>query len=402
MAGPGGGVQPFVVPLASLTSFPGGLRAGQTFQALVQGQAGNLSVVVGGTRVPVGDIPQLTPGQVVNGEIVRAAAGLQIRLSPQPVTTPQDAAAAASLPQVLARVLESLSALGAAEDAARVVHPSMPANEAAVRSVLSLFLSDARTGAELELLEGLLSGAAQTGALTQQLADRFGLLVSTFVLAGERDWRAVLEQWRRGGRTLEGRLALAAQSGRLDEILAEASDDLRGLLMRVRHDAAIARYLRGQGRLRDFQETADRVLDRLAGAALQNLRNLEQPYFFVEVPFLEDTGLERLQLHFMSGRGAAGKRFDPRNAMVAIDVSLSQLGDLWIVLRIAAGECSCVVRAASAESLDVLRGEKAGLVESLAAAGYPGAQVRFGLWEGDRLRELGQFMRQYAGVDVRA
>ncbi|HQH70118.1 MAG TPA: hypothetical protein PK166_17110, partial [Candidatus Hydrogenedentes bacterium] len=207
-------------------------RVGQAFQAVLQGQPGDLSVVIGGTRVAVGDLPQLQPGQVVSGEVLRVDSGLQIRLVPQPAAAAGRSGPAPSLSQVVASVLDSLSALGAAEDAAHVVHQSMPASEGAVRNVLSLFLSDAQTGADLQTLASAMNDAARAGALPQQAADNFSLLVNTLVFAGGRELGAILQAWRRAGRTVEGRLALAMQSGRLDEVLTEADDDLRALLMR--------------------------------------------------------------------------------------------------------------------------------------------------------------------------
>ncbi len=401
MAGPGG-IQPVVVPLTAPQAPPSGLRAGQLFQAVVQGQPGSLSVTIGGTRVPIGDLPQLNPGQVVNGEVLRSDAGLQLRLNPQPVPVSEQAATAVSLPQVVAHVLETLSALGAAENAAHVLHPAMPANEAAVRNVLELFLADGRTGDALRNLQAMINDAAQAGALSQRLADSFGLLAGVLVLSGGRDIHALLQQWRRAGQTIEHRLAQAMQSGRLDEILSIAEGDLRGLIMRLLHEESFVRFLRGDGRLRAFQETAEEVLERLTGAALQNLRGLEHPYLFVEVPTTPETGFHRLQLHFMSERGAAGKRFDIRNCTAVIDISLSELGDLWIVLKLVEGQCSCLVRAASTEGLERLRHEEAGFAASLGAAGFHGAQVRFALWDANRLRETGQLMRQHSRVDMRA
>lgn len=401
MAGPGG-VQPFVVPLATSQGLPSGLRVGQTFQSVIQGQPGTLSVVIGGTRVPIGDLPQLIPGQVVRGEVLRVDSGLQIRITPQSASPAGPAGTPAPLSQVVATVLESLSALGAAGDAAHVLHQSMPANEAAVRNVLNLFLSDAQTGSDLNALLGTVNAAAQAGALSQRLADSFGLLVSTLVFAGDRDLRALLQHWRHGGRTVEGRLAMAMQSGRLNELLAELDGDLRGLLLRIRHDETFVRFLRGEGRFRGFQDATDRVLERLTGAALQNLKSLEQPYLFLDIPAHENTDLERLQLHFMSERKDGGKRVDPRNCTVAIDISLSRLGALWIVLRVVQSRCSCLIRAMSVHIVDTLRSEQAGFVESLASAGFDAAQVRFGLWQGNRLREVGQFLRQYARMDVKA
>ena len=201
MAGPGG-VQPFVVPLATSQGLPSGLRVGQTFQSVIQGQPGTLSVVIGGTRVPIGDLPQLIPGQVVRGEVLRVDSGLQIRITPQSASPAGPAGTPAPLSQVVATVLESLSALGAAGDAAHVLHQSMPANEAAVRNVLNLFLSDAQTGSDLNALLGTVNAAAQAGALSQRLADSFGLLVSTLVFAATRPARAS-PGWRHGARTVK-------------------------------------------------------------------------------------------------------------------------------------------------------------------------------------------------------
>ncbi|HPV38941.1 MAG TPA: hypothetical protein PK729_17065 [Candidatus Hydrogenedentes bacterium] len=401
MAGPGG-IQPFVIPVTGSQGLPSGLRVGQAFQAVLQGQPGDLSVVIGGTRVAVGDLPQLQPGQVVSGEVLRVDSGLQIRLVPQPAAAVGRSGPAPSLSQVVASVLDSLSALGAAEDAAHVLHQSMPASEGAVRNVLSLFLSDAQTGADLQTLASAMNDAARAGALPQQAADNFSLLVNTLVFAGGRELGAILQAWRRAGRTVEGRLALAMQSGRLDEVLTEADDDLRALLMRVRREETFGRFLRGAGRLRGFQDAAARVLDRLTGAALQNLRGLEVPYVYLDIPTLGQTGVHRLHVHFLGEQRGGGRRLDPRNCTVAMDLSLSRLGDLWIVLKMTDGRCACLVRATEPEALETLRGEQEGFVEALAASGFDAAHVRFGLWPGDRLHEVGELIRQRARMDMRA
>ncbi|HOF39152.1 MAG TPA: flagellar hook-length control protein FliK [Candidatus Hydrogenedentes bacterium] len=401
MADPGG-VQPFMIPVTAPQGLPAGLRVGQVFQAVLQGQPGSLSIVVGGSRMLVGDQPHLQPGQIVNGEVLRVSAGLQIRLTPQSAPAPGEPGVAPSLSQVVASVLDSFPALTAPENAVRALHPSVPMTEAAVRSVLSLFLSDARMGADLQALANAMNEAAQAGALPQQMADSFALLSSALVSTGGPELHAILQAGRRAGRTIEGRLARAMESGRLAGILAETDGDLRALLMRVRQEEPFIRYLRSEGRLRGFQDTATRVLDRLTGAALQNLRGLEVPYVYLEIPTLEHAGLQRLQMHFVGEGPGKGRRLDPRNCTVALDLSLSRLGDLWLVLKVLEGRCTCLIRAADAEALEALRAEEEELVGALAAAGFEAARVRFEPWSGDRLREVGELIRQRTRMDLRA
>ena len=338
----------------------------------------------------------------MNGEVLRVSAGLQIRLTPQSAPAPGEPGVAPSLSQVVASVLDSFPALTAPENAVRALHPSVPMTEAAVRSVLSLFLSDARMGADLQALANAMNEAAQAGALPQQMADSFALLSSALVSTGGPELHAILQAGRRAGRTIEGRLARAMESGRLAGILAETDGDLRALLMRVRQEEPFIRYLRSEGRLRGFQDTATRVLDRLTGAALQNLRGLEVPYVYLEIPTLEHAGLQRLQMHFVGEGPGKGRRLDPRNCTVALDLSLSRLGDLWLVLKVLEGRCTCLIRAADAEALEALRAEEEELVGALAAAGFEAARVRFEPWSGDRLREVGELIRQRTRMDLRA
>ncbi len=401
MAGPGG-VQPFMIPVTAPQGLPAGLRVGQVFQAVLQGQPGSLSIVVGGSRVLVGEQPHLQPGQVVNGEVLRVGSGLQIRLTPQSTAAPGEPGVAPSLSAIVASVLESLPALSAPENALRALHPSVPMTEAAVRSVLSLFLSDARMSTDLQTLATAMNEAAQAGVLPQQVADSFALQTGALLFAGGSELHAILQAGRRAGRTLEGRLARAVESGRLADTLAEIEGDLRALLMRVQKEESFVRHLRGDGRLRGFQETVTRVLERLTGAALQNLRGLEIPYVYLEIPTLEQSGFHRLQMHFLGEGDSKGRHLDPRNCTVALDLSLSRLGDLWLVLKVLEGYCTCLIRAAEAQALDALRAEEDELVEALAAAGFDAARVRFEPWSGDRLREVGELLRQRTRMDLRA
>ena len=66
------------------------------------------------------------------------------------------------------------------------------------------------------------------------------------------------------------------------------------------------------------------------------------------------------------------------------------------------GRCTCLIRAADAEALEALRAEEEELVGALAAAGFEAARVRFEPWSGDRLREVGELIRQRTRMDLRA
>ena len=145
-----------------------------------------------------------------------------------------------------------------------------------------------------------------------------------------------------------------------------------------------------------------RVAERLTGGQLQNLRGLEQSYVFLELPFQTGAPLRHGQVHLFSDGHGKRRNIDANNATVALDLSMTKLGDLWITLRVVNGQCACKFRATSQPVADAIEAASGDLVQALGAAGYPRAMVQVALWDGDRLKRVTLLMRRFSGLDVQA
>jgi flagellar hook-length control protein FliK len=376
-----------------------------SLQGTLQGKPGDLSAVVGNTRIPLGALPELQAGQTVTVEIAQGLSELLFRVvEAQPQAAP--ATAATPLPGLITSVLKALGAFRATptapQSAAQIVPPNFPSSDAAVRNLLSMFLADGQTSQDLQLLQSLVSEGAASGGIPQALADEFTALVTQFMVAEDGDIAEVLQQWGRGsGRSLEARLAQALATGDLNEFLDQAEGDLRSSLARFRQEGDIVRYLQGKNQLRSFQGAVDRVLNRLTGAQLQNMRGVDLPYAFLELPAMDSTGIQRAQIHIF-GEGRGERRFDPRNATVAMDLSLTRLGDIWVSLTVVKGHCACRFRATRPEVVEAIEAEADALRGALTEAGYAGVQVQAGLWSGQRLDDVAGLMRRFSGLNVKA
>jgi hypothetical protein len=198
---------------------------------------------------------------------------------------------------------------------------------------------------------------------------------------------------------MEARIALAIATGNFEALGESLRSDLEAQLSDLRRDDALLRFLEGSGQLRTFEQAVDRVLERFTGAQLQNLRSLELPYQFLEVPVASGSPFDRIQVHFF-GEGRGKRGFSRTDATVVLDLSMTRLGDVWIALSIARGRCTCRFRAANPAAVQAIRTGKDDLVRALAEAGYPGAQVRVEPWNGDRFNEAAALMRRFSGINV--
>ena len=213
---------------------------------------------------------------------------------------------------------------------------------------------------------------------------------------------AVRSAAERTGQPVEARLAAALASGRLEAVVAKIVQDVRTQIERLRQNDGFAGFLRQTGQQAHFDQATQRVLDRQTGGQLQNLRGQEAPYLFFEVPFPPTAPIRNAQIHVLGeGRGRK-QRFDPQNAAVAIDLTTTQLGDLWITLAIHQGACRCRIRARTPEVVRAVAAHAPELTERLGAAGYRDARVSASLWDGDRISEAVGLFAQFTGVSVQA
>ena len=381
---------------------PATVRPGHTLAGTIEGPPGNQVLAAGALRVPIPQTANLLSGQPVTVEVVATEEGLQLRLTPrEPAPPPPTTAPPPADP--LTAVLKSLGVTVSRDVAEALIPADLPRTEQAVRTLLSLVLRTATTGDDLQLIASLLTEGAAAGALSADGAREAAALIEQFVARGVGDFGPMLHRLTNSaGRYLEARIAQALASGPVDTALNLPQDDLRVLLSHLRTDQAVAGYLRGAGRWRVFQEAVDRTLDRLSAAQFQNVHALDQSYLFLEIPWPTGAPIHEARVHFFA-EGQTGKRgLDARNASVTLDLSTTKLGDLWVTLQLMDGQCHCRFCTTSPDAAETIERATQELTQALENAGYPRTTVQVALWDGDRLREMANLMRRFAGIDLKA
>jgi hypothetical protein len=380
------------------------LRPGHLFQAVVQGTPGQLTLQIANTRVPLQAGSGLQPGQQVQVEVRQGVDGMQLRVMPQtqtaPATPPQSPPP--QMAPVLTTVLETLGLLQQAGPAAHMLPRELPPVAAAVRDLLSLFHHRASLGTDLERFVALARQAVRAGALPPDQTRGLEALLTRLVARDADGIEGALRAWASQGGPVEAQMARALAEEGVDEALARLRGDLKTLISQLRSNPDLLRFLRSAGTAREFEALGDRLLGRLAGGDLQNLRALEQPYFFLELPFGAEAPIQHAQIHFFGEQTGRGNTFDRSDAMVAMDLSTTQLGDLWISLRVTHGRCYCTFGATSEATLEAIERASGELVEGLAQAGYRDAVIQVRPWNGDRFAEVSALVGRFSGLDVEA
>ena len=412
MAGLGGipPVNPITVAVFGQTSIIAALRPGQVVEGTVQKSEQGLLVRIGGTDLPIEPVAELTPGSRVSAEIVHTGAGPRLRLTPLPTPTASaqaapapSSSAAPQLPAVLTSVLESLNRLDAVRPAVHLLPRDLPQSEEAIRQVLTLYLSRGTTGQDLQQIAAVVRQAVDAAVLTERDVSAVASFLRLIASEADEDPVSVLRRTgEQASKPIEARLAAAVAAGKVEAFLAELDQDVAVLLSRMRSNESLRSILRRTGRLGDFDAAVERTIERFSGGHLQNLRTAEMPYHFLEVPFDSNALLTQAQIHIFGEGGGKGRRFDPNNSTVVIDLSTTKLGDLWISLNMVQGVCQCWIRATDVEVVRAVDDSSKELAERLAASGYPGATIHATLWDGNRLKEAANLMRRFEGISLEA
>lgn len=377
-----------------------GLIPGQHFTTVIQGAQEQPILLIGGARVPLDLSTGLVPGQAVRVEVLQEGNSLQLLLTPLPPQS-DNPAAASTLAGPLAQALTALNLLGQYDTAAQLIPAGLPASPDAFQALLSLLFSGGSLGRELQYIATQLSAPGAAGLLPPETAALLITLMSAQQAAANGNFLALLRQ-AGAGKPVEARLAAAIKSGNISAAFEAMREDLQQVLMALRGNGAVRAFLQARGGLNRFEDSLQRILDRLDGTQWQNLRALESAYFFLEVPVPPESAFTRAQIHVF-GDGKRGKdAIDPKNAAVILDLSVSRLGDLWIALRVQQGHCQCEIRAVRPGSATAIEAASEELSAALAGAGYPGARITVLPWEGNRIEELAALMRRFTGIDVNA
>jgi len=370
---------------------------------MVEGSGGDLALAVGGARIALTDPGDLVPGQAVVVEVAETAQGLQLRVVPQAPAAAGDGAGGGALAHLVRAVLESLGAARIPQAPEQILPAQLPHTEATVRSLASLFALRGTLGRDLEQIVALVTQARAAGALLQEGSGETATVLSQLLAGDPSTLKGLPERLlAHTGRTVEGRIAQAMAAADPAALQETLRGDLQAILSRLQDDDALAAFLRGSGQLRAFRDAVGRVMERLSAGQLQNLRSLDQDYAFIELPFGAESPITRGQIHVIGEGGGPRRRIDPKNALVAFDLSTTKLGDLWITLRVVQGHCNCRLCATSSAAVESIEEASAELSDRLREAGYARATVNAALWDGDRLREVVLLMRRFSGLDVSA
>ncbi len=393
-----GGIPTTTITIAQPTAQTGPWHPGQVLQGTVQSTENGLTLLVAGQHVPLPSGAAWLPGQPVTVEVAASQQGLQLQLTPQ--ASPQ----AASLPptdSIIAAVLESLGGAINAAASSELLPPELAQSANGIRALLGQFVQNEGLGGRLQQVAIIVEQAVAAGVLSASDAEAFALLSGD--QAKPSAFLPVLRQLSNaGGHALEARIATALAAGNLDDIVDSLRTDVRGNLARLRNTPAFQEWLRSTGQAKSFNTAAERLVERLSGMHLQNLRGIEHPYAFLELPIDPQSGMHRAQIHLFNEGKGRGRSFENKTTLVAFDLSTSHLGDLWITLQILHHRCVCRLRATSQPAVEALSNAADELIEHLDQVGHPGAHVEATLWDGDRLRETAALMRRFSGINVQA
>lgn len=394
------GIQANGVTLAGAVRADSGLRPGQAFSVQVQSALGKTFIQLGATRIPLAEHPQMTHGMLVRAEVFGSGNAMQVRITPQ---TPQPTANTA--PQVaqglLAEVLTALNAMNAADSAPLLLPAQLPQSAEAMQQLFSLFLSRGVMGDNLNSLANLLSQAAAARALPPDTAAHFAALAAQLNVSESGEFRKLLERLT-GERNTEARIAaIMNDAENRDAAIAALRESLQQQILRLREMKPLHAWLRATGHAREFNQAVDRLTERLAGAALQQLHGADQPYVFIDAPLAPASGFLHAQIHLFGEGGGKCRRIGPHNATIVIDLAMSRLGALWITIQAKKERCLCEIRAAS-DILPLFEARREELTQALRRAGFDAAHVNTTPWDGNRIRAAAAMLRRFSGIDISA
>ena len=397
-----GGIAPIHISLSNATqSLVSLFNGAQSLRGTIVNHGGGLALLLAGARVSLPENATLMPGQVVDAVLVQSESGKSIRIQPRP--RPGTATSASTQNPISRLIASALHDLGipsrSASAAHRVLGQDIPMTAASIRNVLNLFASRGNISSDLIAVVRLANAAASAGVLSPEMAKTLSEISRASTVRSENTiFEAMVLSRKTIADPLEAKIANTFMRGEIRDS-AGLRAELQALLAGLRDDADFEVFLRKSGGLAEFRETMGRLQERIEGVHLQNLAGADHPYLFLEVPVALDGFEESVFVHvFGNGEGSPGDFED--GASIVIDVSLTRLGDLWIAVQVSEKRCTCRIMATAPETVSTLRNESDRLAQVLSQIGLNRVSVEVVLWDGDRLRETGEQMRRFSGLDV--
>jgi hypothetical protein len=298
----------------------------------------------------------------------------------------------------------SVSHAFAATNAVLATHPELAppvlADKPALAAQVTAMLNQREgLGNVLAPLIRFAQTAATAGSASPDLGNALAAVLAPLLRPDAAELPAAIKRWvERATRAHEATLSRAA-SGQTLQPQADAAT-AKSVIESIRNDTVLRQWLTDRGEVRAFDTAADRALDRLNAGQLQQLRSIDHPYWFMDLPFDPESGVNRAMVHLFQDGGRGGD--EAESATVVFDLSLTQLGDIWVKLSLYGDRCACRIGVADPGVLDLLGQFESELVEALRSTGARDISVNAELWDGDRLTRTASLMRPLNGVDMSA
>jgi hypothetical protein len=424
-------------------------QAGHSFRGVVAELEGALVIRTNAAPIPIGNNAGLDPGQHVSVRVLTAGANPQVQISPLSVVVNVDAASSALLHAAGPKFAGDIVAQGgkllfvhgkislhlpknqtlfAAGDRAvfqsqsstngiratlapavasatittatsgpqspQIPVPLPIVGTAAAAQIQTLFTQAGSLGAGFAALNTSIAAPVVAAAIPADIGTALAAVLAPLLRPDAADFSAGVKRWSRRLAT-PPEAALATAGGK-------ASDTPATVMQLLRSDPALRQVLAERGELRAFDAMADRILDRLGGGSLQQLRSLEQPYWFSEFPFDPASGIERALVHFFTDQSGSGVNGESPSASVVLDLSLTRMGDVWAKLVLLAGQCTCHISVTSEDVLGLVQQYTDELTTGLASTGPEHVSVHADLWDGNRIDRSAALLSAMDGMDLSA
>lgn len=384
-----------------ISAFPqaASLQPGQRYGAVVREHQQGLALAAGRLLIPLPEGAGLSAGQRVLIEVLPGPGGPQLSISPEAGATAKAPAGPPSPIQALLPLLEALGRLDLAPRIHATLPRHLPGSGGHLGTLVQLLLSSEGLATDLETLARLLNTARDSGGLPSTLTGPVSKWLALVPGGAADEWHALILRTREVQGAI-ARIAASLKGGATAAPPDALKESTASLVSRLLADPAFAQWLDERGELDTFKSLAQRIQERAGGAELQNLRNLDQSYQFLDLPVPERLGFQRAQIHAFGGDAAGGRH--PKNAIhrTVLDLELSHLGAVWVAVQSAGAACTCHFDVEDPEVATLIEAEAPALSEALRAAGYARAEVTAGLWDGDRARALLTLLAPYQKLDL--
>ncbi len=222
----------------------------------------------------------------------------------------------------------------------------------------------------LHLLQELL---ARSGSGKPSWANDLAAALETMFLNPDKADLAtqVASAVRESGVFFEASLLERALSRETDSLLP--SDLKMALLAANRELSKLLSPDRGADLSANPGEIASRIgqlLDLVTAEQLLNSRFHTSGQLYIQLPFGESSGMERVEIRISRQSGGGSRKIDPRNVTLALVVVTSRLGRIRASLSIVDGQVSCQFRASRDSVTDLLNRHAALLREGLEKLKY--------------------------------